>query len=95
MEGEGTSGRAKSQFKRWLSNPPRPHGATIADRTVSNLELFYDLVYVAVIGQAARLPAKAPAGGQPQAGRGPSLGSALERGKGVIQADCELLNLGM
>ena len=43
----------KSQFKRWLSSPPRPHGAVIKDRTVSNLELFYDLVYVAVIGQAS------------------------------------------
>jgi low temperature requirement protein LtrA len=44
----------KAQFKRWLFSPPRPHGAVIKDRTVSNLELFYDLVYVAVIGQASR-----------------------------------------
>ena len=44
---------AKRQFKRWLSSPPRPHGAIIKDRTVSNLELFYDLVYVAVIAQAS------------------------------------------
>jgi low temperature requirement protein LtrA len=44
-----TSGR----FKRWFWRPPRPHGETIADRQVSNLELFYDLVYVAVIAQAA------------------------------------------
>jgi low temperature requirement protein LtrA len=44
---------AKAQFKRWLSSPPRPHGAIIKDRTVSNLELFYDLVYVAVIAQAS------------------------------------------
>ena len=43
----------KAQFKRWLSSPPRPHGAIIKDRTVSNLELFYDLVYVAVIAQAS------------------------------------------
>ena len=43
----------KSQFKRWLSSPPRPHGAIIKDRTVSNLELFYDLAYVAVIAQAS------------------------------------------
>jgi low temperature requirement protein LtrA len=47
------AGEAKSQFKRWLSSPPRPHGAIIKDRTVSNLELFYDLVYVAVIAQAS------------------------------------------
>jgi low temperature requirement protein LtrA len=44
---------SKVQFKRWLSSPPRPHGAIIKDRTVSNLELFYDLVYVAVIGAAS------------------------------------------
>lgn len=43
----------KRQFKRWLSSPPRPHGAILKDRTVSNLELFYDLVYVAVISQAS------------------------------------------
>jgi low temperature requirement protein LtrA len=44
----------KGQFRRWLSSPPRPHGAIIKDRTVSNLELFYDLAYVAVIAQASR-----------------------------------------
>jgi low temperature requirement protein LtrA len=47
------TGSSKSQFKRWLSAPPRPHGEIIKDRTVSNLELFYDLVYVAVITQVA------------------------------------------
>jgi low temperature requirement protein LtrA len=41
------------RFKRWFWRPPRAHGETIADRQVSFLELFYDLVYVAVIGQAA------------------------------------------
>jgi low temperature requirement protein LtrA len=41
------------RFKRWFWRPPRAHGETIADRQVSVLELFYDLVYVAVIGQAA------------------------------------------
>ena len=41
------------RFKRWFWRPPRPHGETIAGRTVSFLELFYDLVYVAVISQAA------------------------------------------
>jgi len=41
------------RFKRWFWRPPRPHGEIIADRQVSDLELFYDLVYVAVIGQAA------------------------------------------
>ncbi len=42
-----------SGLRQWLWRPPRPHGEVIADRTVSFLELFYDLVYVAVIGQAA------------------------------------------
>ena len=41
------------RFKRWFWRPPRAHGEIIADRQVSVLELFYDLVYVAVIGQAA------------------------------------------
>ena len=43
----------RGRFKRWFWRPPRPHGEVIADRQVSVLELFYDLVYVAVIGQAA------------------------------------------
>ena len=42
-----------SRFKRWSWRPPRAHGEVIADRQVSVLELFYDLVYVTVIGQAA------------------------------------------
>jgi low temperature requirement protein LtrA len=44
---------ARGRFKRWFWRPPRAHGEVIADRQVSVLELFYDLVYVAVIGQAA------------------------------------------
>ena len=43
--------RTKSQFKRWLTAPPRPHGQVDKERSVSFLELFYDLVYVAVISQ--------------------------------------------
>ncbi len=46
---DGTGGR----FRQWLWSPPRAHGEVITDRTVSALELFYDLVYVAVISQAA------------------------------------------
>src|SRR5258707_9154765 len=46
-------GERNSPFKQWLSRPPRPHGAIRFDRRVSFLELFYDLVYVAVIGQAS------------------------------------------
>ena len=44
---------AKHQLKRWLFAPPRAHGVILKDRTVSNLELFYDLSYVAVIAQAS------------------------------------------
>jgi low temperature requirement protein LtrA len=47
-----------SAFKRWLKSPPRAHGEVDTDRTVSNLELFYDLVYVAVIGAASSTLAK-------------------------------------
>jgi low temperature requirement protein LtrA len=55
---------AKRQFKRWMSAAPRPHGNVIRDRAVSNLELFYDLVYVAIITQAAnRLTADVSARG--------------------------------
>jgi low temperature requirement protein LtrA len=46
---DGTRGR----LRQWLWSPPRPHGEVISDRTVSALELFYDLVYVVVISQAA------------------------------------------
>jgi low temperature requirement protein LtrA len=46
-------GERRGPFKRWLWSPPRPHGQTIEGRRVSFLELFYDLVYVAVIGEAA------------------------------------------
>jgi low temperature requirement protein LtrA len=46
---DGTRGR----LRQWLWSPPRAHGEVIADRSVSSLELFYDLVYVAVISQAA------------------------------------------
>jgi low temperature requirement protein LtrA len=46
-------GERHGQFKRWLSRPPRPHGAILFDRRVSFLEVFYDLAYVAVIGQAS------------------------------------------
>jgi low temperature requirement protein LtrA len=46
-------GETSRRFKRWLWRPPRPHGDVIAGRSVSFLELFYDLVYVAVIAEAA------------------------------------------
>ncbi len=40
-------------FLRSYWQPPRAHGEIIEDRSVSFLELFYDLVYVVVIAQAA------------------------------------------
>ncbi len=40
-------------FRRFLWQGPRPHGEIWADREVSFLELFYDLVYVVVIARAA------------------------------------------
>ena len=46
-------GETYARFKRWFWRPPRPHGQTIADRRVTPLELLYDLVYVALIAQAA------------------------------------------
>jgi low temperature requirement protein LtrA len=40
-----------TRFRGWFWRPPRAHGEVLHDRTVSSLELFYDLVYVAVIIQ--------------------------------------------
>ena len=39
-------------IRAWL-RPPRAHGEVIEDRTVSFLELFYDLVFVVLIAQIA------------------------------------------
>jgi low temperature requirement protein LtrA len=44
---------AVGRFRRWFWRPPRAHGEVIEDRTVGFLELFYDLVYVVVVAQAA------------------------------------------
>jgi low temperature requirement protein LtrA len=41
------------QFRAHLWQPPRPHGEIQRDRTVGPLELFYDLVVVALIAQDA------------------------------------------
>ncbi|MGV8978778.1 MAG: low temperature requirement protein A [Cellulomonas sp.] len=40
-------------FRRHFWRPPRAHGEVIHGREVSFLELFYDLVYVVVVSQAA------------------------------------------
>src|SRR3990170_4823388 len=41
------------KFREWFWRAPRAHGEVERDRSVSYLELLYDLVYVAVIAQAA------------------------------------------
>ncbi len=41
------------RFLRYFWLPPRAHGDVIEDRTVSFLELFYDLVFVVLIARAA------------------------------------------
>lgn len=46
------------QFRQRFWLPPRAHGDVIEDRTVSFLELFYDLVYVVVIARAAHILAE-------------------------------------
>ena len=47
-----------AEFRRRFWMPPRAHGEIIEDRSVSFLELFYDLVYVVVIARAAHTLAK-------------------------------------
>jgi low temperature requirement protein LtrA len=47
------AGETLREFRRWFWRPPRAHGDVVHDRRVSYLELLYDLVYVAVISQAA------------------------------------------
>ena len=41
-----------ADFRRWFWTRPRAHGETIEGRRVSNIELLYDLIYVAVIAQS-------------------------------------------
>ena len=51
--GAGRSMTLGAGLRRWFLRPPRPHGEVIEDRSVSFLELFYDLVYVVLIAQIA------------------------------------------
>ncbi len=44
---------ARAALRRYFFTPPRRHGEVDRNREVSFLELFYDLVYVVIIGQAA------------------------------------------
>lgn len=45
--------KEKHRFKTLLWQRPRAHGEIVEDRSVSFLELFYDLTYVVVIARAA------------------------------------------
>ena len=45
--------RIRNGLKLWFRTPPRRHGEVVYTREVSFLELFYDLVYVVVIGRAS------------------------------------------
>lgn len=45
--------RVRTGLRHWFRTPPRRHGEVVYTREVSFLELFYDLVYVVVIGRAA------------------------------------------
>jgi low temperature requirement protein LtrA len=47
-----SKGTVGDGVRRWF-RPPRAHGEVIDDRTVSFLELFYDLVFVVLIAQLA------------------------------------------
>ena len=49
----GLSRQSITAFGRHFWQPPRAHGDFITGREVSFLELFYDLVYVVVVSQAA------------------------------------------
>lgn len=45
--------RLAASFQRWFRTPPRLHGEIDHDRTVSYLELFYDLVFVVIVARLA------------------------------------------
>jgi low temperature requirement protein LtrA len=48
----GSESSFVSDFRRWFWARPRAHGEIIEGRRVSNTELLYDLIYVAVISQS-------------------------------------------
>src|SRR5690349_20880557 len=45
--------RRWARLRRYLWQPPRPHGEQPRERTVGPLELFYDLAVVVLVAQAA------------------------------------------
>lgn len=50
----------KHRLRAWFGYGPRPHGEPLVGRSVSYLELFYDLVFVVLVGQAAHTLAVHP-----------------------------------
>jgi low temperature requirement protein LtrA len=50
----------KHGLRAWFGQGPRRHGEPVIGRTVSYIELFYDLVYVVLVGQAAHALAEHP-----------------------------------
>ena len=53
----------KHRLGAWFGSGPRRHGEPLAGRSVSYLELFYDLVFVVLVGQAAHTLAAHPGWG--------------------------------
>ena len=53
QRGARRSWSSAAALRRHFWQPPRAHGDVIKGRDVSFLELFYDLVYVVVVSQAA------------------------------------------
>ena len=47
------AGETVRRFREWFWQRPTAHGEVERDRSVTYRELLYDLVYVAVIAQAA------------------------------------------
>ena len=50
----------KHRLRAWFGTGPRRHGEPLPHRSVSYLELFYDLVFVVLVGQAAHTLAAHP-----------------------------------
>jgi low temperature requirement protein LtrA len=56
QSGSGPAARRErwARLRRFLWQPPRPHGEQPRERTVGPIELFYDLAVVVLVAQAAR-----------------------------------------
>ena len=63
-EAQPQTGRSvKHGLRAWFGSGPRRHGEPLPHRSVSYLELFYDLVFVVLVGQAAHTLAAHPGWG--------------------------------